>query len=288
VPHDRLSADVLAWGDRHRRDLPWRRTRDPWAVLVAEVMLQQTQVARVVPRWEAFLDELPTPAVCASEPLAAVLERWQGLGYPRRGRNLWLAAQRCVERHEGRLPDTLPELLDLPGVGPYTARAVLVFALEQPVGVVDTNIARVLARVAGERLTPRRAQAAADAWVPPEASWAWNQTLMDVGASCCRPSVPQCGQCPLRRHCAWHLGGCPEPDPAVGTAGASGRQARFAGSDRQGRGRLMAAMARGPLAVADVASTAGWAGDPARAERVAEALVEEGLATRIDGHYLLG
>jgi A/G-specific adenine glycosylase len=288
VPRDRLTDGVLAWGERHRRDLPWRRTRDPWAVLVAEVMLQQTQVTRVVPRWETFLVELPTPAACAAEPLAAVLERWQGLGYPRRGRNLWLASQRCVERHDCRLPHTLPELLDLPGVGAYTARAVLAFALEQPVGVVDTNIARVLARVTGERLTPSRAQAAADGWVPPEASWAWNQTLMDVGALRCRPAAPQCGDCPLRGHCGWHLAGHPDPDPAVGTAGASGRQGRFAGSDRQGRGRLMAAMARGPLAVDDVASAAGWLDDPDRAARVVDDLVAEGLASRIDGHYLLG
>jgi A/G-specific adenine glycosylase len=146
----------------------------------------------------------------------------------------------------------------------------------------------VLARVAGERLTPRRAQAAADGWVPADESWSWNQTLMDVGALRCRPTAPWCVDCPLRGVCAWHLDGHPEPDPAVGTAGASGRQGRFAGSDRQGRGRLMAAMARGPLAVADVASTAGWPEDPGRASRVIGDLVAEGLASRIDGHYLLG
>src|SRR6478609_1983640 len=102
-----VQADLLAWGAEHRRDLPWRSTRDPWAVLVAEVMLQQTQVRRVVPRWTAFLAEWPTPAACAAAPLSLVLERWQGLGYPRRARNLWLTAQRCVELHEGVLPVTL-------------------------------------------------------------------------------------------------------------------------------------------------------------------------------------
>jgi A/G-specific adenine glycosylase len=281
-------AALLAWGDEHRRDLPWRATRDPWAILVAEVMLQQTQVPRVVPRWEAFLEEWPTPSACAAAPLSEVLERWQGLGYPRRARNLWLAAQRCVELHDGAMPTSLDDLLALPGVGPYTARAVLAFALEQPVGVVDTNIARVLARVAGERLTPKRAQASADAWVDPERPWAWNQTLMDVGARFCRPASPGCDGCPLAPWCAWHRDGRPDPDPAVGTAGASGRQGRFAGSDREGRGRLMAAMGRGPVAVDSVADVAGWPDDPERAARVAADLVAEGLATRVDDHLLLG
>jgi A/G-specific adenine glycosylase len=217
-----------------------------------------------------------------------VLERWQGLGYPRRARNLWLAAQQCVELHEGALPTGLDDLLALPGVGQYTARAVLAFALESRVGVVDTNIARVLARVEGRRLTPREAQQAADAWVAVDDPWAWNQTLMDVGAALCRPSTPGCEQCPLGGRCAWHVAGHPDPDPAVGTAGASGRQGRFAGSDREGRGRLMAAMGRGPVAVADIAAAAGWPDDPSRAARVADDLVAEGLATRVDDHLLLG
>jgi A/G-specific adenine glycosylase len=241
-----------------------------------------------VPRWSTFLDEWPTPTALAAVPLSTVLERWQGLGYPRRARNLWLAAGQCVERHGGELPDSLDELLALPGVGAYTARAVQAFARERPVGVVDTNIARVLARVAGERLTPRRAQDAADAWVPAEAPWAWNQTLMDVGAALCRPATPACDRCPLSAWCAWALAGSPEPDPAVGTAGASGRQGRFEGSDRQGRGRLLAAMGRGPVAIAEVADVAGWPADEARARRIAEDLVGEGLATRIDQHLVLG
>jgi A/G-specific adenine glycosylase len=251
-------------------------------------MLQQTQAARVIPRWTSFLAEWPTPAACAAAPLSLVLERWQGLGYPRRARNLWLAAQRCTELHRGVLPDTHDELLALPGVGQYTARAVLAFALERRVGVVDTNIARVLARAGGERLTPKRAQVAADEWVAADDPWAWNQTLMDVGATLCRPREPGCGACPIRRRCAWHLAGRPEPDPAVGTAGASGRQGRFAGSDRQGRGRVMAAMGRGPVALVDVAAVAGWPDDPSRAARIADDLVSEGLATLVNDHLLLG
>ena len=119
------------------------------AVLVAEVMLQQTQAARVVPKWLAFLDAFPTPAACAAAPLGDVLRRWQGLGYPRRARNLHDAARLMVERHGGAVPDDIDALLALPGIGPYTARAVLAFAYERDVAVVDTNIARVLARAAG-------------------------------------------------------------------------------------------------------------------------------------------
>ena len=201
---------VLAWGAPRLRDLPWRATRDPWRILVAEIMLQQTQVPRVIPTWLAFCDAYPTPAACAAAPLGDVLRRWQGLGYPRRARNLHDAAGLMVDRHGGRVPDDLDALRALPGIGPYTARAVLAFAYERDVAVVDTNIARVLARVAGERLTLRRVQDAADALVPAGAGWAWNQMLMDLGATVCRPA-PRCADCPLAPSCAWHVAGHPEP-----------------------------------------------------------------------------
>ncbi|HYN34228.1 MAG TPA: A/G-specific adenine glycosylase, partial [Ilumatobacteraceae bacterium] len=137
------SGAVLAWGAHDLRDLPWRRERDPWRILAAEVMLQQTQAPRVIPKWTAFLDAFPTPSACAEASLADVLRLWQGLGYPRRARNLHAAAAAVVERHDGRLPDDLDALLALPGIGPYTARAVLAFAFERDVAVVDTNIARI-------------------------------------------------------------------------------------------------------------------------------------------------
>ena len=146
---------VLDWADAARRDLPWRRTRDPWSVLVAEVMLQQTQVERVVPRWHAFLERFPTTEACAAAPLADVLVEWSGLGYPRRARNLHLTAA-AVEASGGTIPDRLDALLGFPGIGPYTARAVLAFAFEQDVAVLDTNVGRVLARRAGRSLRPRR------------------------------------------------------------------------------------------------------------------------------------
>jgi A/G-specific adenine glycosylase len=153
---------LLAWGEANLRDLPWRRTRDPWAVLLSEVMAQQTGVDRVIPYWHAFLGRFPDPAACAAAPVADVLRLWAGLGYNRRGVSLHRCAVAIVERHGGVVPADLDALLALPGIGPYTARAVLAFAYEQPVGVVDTNIGRVLARWNGHPLVPAEAQGQAD------------------------------------------------------------------------------------------------------------------------------
>ena len=232
---------VLGWGVPTMRDLPWRAERDPWRILVSEVMLQQTQVERVIPKWNAFLAAFPTPADCATASLGDVLRLWQGLGYPRRARNLQAATVVVVDLHGGQLPDDIDDLLALPGVGPYTARAVLAFAFERDVAVVDTNIARILARTAGERLTPKRAQERADEAVPAGQGWVWNQVMMDLGATLCRPT-PMCAPCPLAGSCDWYLAGHPHPDPATGSAGVSGKQARFEGSDRQARGKVLAAV----------------------------------------------
>ena len=267
---------LSAWAGGARRDLPWRRTRDPWAVLVSELMLQQTQVPRVVPRYHAFLDRFPTPAATAAAPRADVVRAWAGLGYNRRAVNLHRAATEVVDRHGGRLPATLPELVALPGVGPYTARAVLAFAFEADVGVVEVNSARVLARaVAGRPLAAAEAQRLADALVPAGQGWRWNQAMLDLGATVCTKSAPHCASCPVRRSCAWAGSG---PDPAVGSAGCGGRQSPFAGSDRQGRGRLVDALRRGPVPLDDVPRVAGWPDQLERAERVAAGLVADGLA----------
>ncbi len=273
------TAAVLAWGDEHLRDLPWRRTRDPWAVLVSEVMAQQTGVDRVVPYYLAFLERFPDPAACAAGPVAEVVRRWAGLGYNRRALNLHRCARAVTDRHGGRLPRDLAALLALPGVGPYTARAVLAFTYEEEgVGVVDTNVGRVLARWAGRPLTGREAQAWADALVPGGWSWAWNQSVMELGGHVCRRRRPRCEACPVRAGCAWAGRGLAAPDPADGSHGVSTGQPRFEGSDRQGRGRLVDALCRGPVDRADLAAVMGWPADPARAERVAAGLVAEGLA----------
>jgi A/G-specific adenine glycosylase len=184
------------------------------------------------------------------------------------------------------LPATLAELVALPGVGRYTARAVLAFAFEADVGVVEVNSARVLARAAaGRPLAPAEAQALADALVPAGGGWAWNQAMLDLGATVCTKSAPRCDACPLLACCAW--AGAGGADPAVGSAGAGSRQSTFAGSDRQGRGRLVDALRLGPLPLAGVAAAAGWPEDPERAARVAAGLVADGLAVWGEGGLCL-
>ena len=273
--------ELLGWWEAERRDLPWRRTRDPWAVLVSETLAQQTQLSRVVPAYHRFLAEFPTTVACADAPLGDVLRAWEGMGYNRRAKHLHAAARTVVADHGGQVPDDLDALLALPGVGPYTARAVLAFAFERDVGVVDTNAGRVIARsVAGRPVRPAEAQALVDAMVPPGRGWAFGQALLDLGATTCTARAPACGRCPLRRRCRWAAAGRPDPDPARGSAGVSVTQAAFAGSDRQGRGRLVAALRLGPVAAGDVAAAAGWADDPGRAGRVADGLVSEGLVVR--------
>ena len=263
-------AVVLEWwaSPGARRDLPWRRTRDPWAVLVSEVMLQQTQVARVVPAYHRFLARFPTAAACAAATVGEVVRLWHGLGYNRRAVNLHRAATACG----GRLPTDLAGLLALPGVGPYTARAVLAFAHEADVAVLDVNAVRVLSRLTGARVT----QAEADVLVPPHQGWAWNSALLDFGAAVCTAAAPACETCPLRSECGWRrLGG---PDPGRGR----NPQSTFEGSDRQGRGRLVAALRRGPIDVADAAAAAGWPGDHRRAAIAVGGLVADGLAVVSD------
>jgi A/G-specific adenine glycosylase len=274
------------WADGHLRDLPWRRTRDPWAVLVSELMAQQTGINRVVPAYHAFLSRFPDPAACAAASVADVLRSWAGLGYNRRAVNLHRAADAVVERHRGRVPDSLEALLALPGVGPYTARAVLAFAFERPVGVVDTNVGRVLARWTGRSLTPAEAQGLADLAVPEHDAWRWNQAVMELGATVCRRREPDCAGCPVSWWCRWHADGRPPPDPADGSARVGTGQSRFEGSDRQGRGRLVAALRCGPVSERDVPSVMGWADDPERARRVAQGVVADGLAT-LDGDLLV-
>lgn len=262
----------MAWGLAELRDLPWRATRDPWRVLVSEVMLQQTSVARVLPKYEAFIGRFPDPASMASAPLGEALALWQGLGYPRRCRNLREAAAIIVRDHDGAVPADLDELLALPGIGAYTARAVLAFAHGVDAAVVDTNVSRVLSRWDGRSMTARELQARADSLVPEAMAWEWNQMIMDLGARICTARAPRCADCPTAQDCAHRGKG---PDPAAASAGASRPQGRFEGSDRQARGRAMRAVSA--AGVPRTVVVEAMCVDAERAERLIAALVGEGL-----------
>jgi len=271
-------ARVLDWFGRARRDLPWRATRDPYRVLVAEVLAQQTQAARAAAAWPRFLERFPDVAALAAATPAEVLRAWQGLGYNRRALALRATAQAVVER--GGWPDTVEGLAGLPGVGPYTARAVACFALGLEVAPVDTNVARVLARALtggdpGE-LGPAARQRLADAAMPPGRAWEWSSALMDVGALHCRPR-PRCQGCPLEPRCRWRALGPSAPAARPRT------QAPFRTSDRRWRGAVVRALA-GAVGGLDSAALAEVV-DAAAAGRGAGWF--EGLLSRLEGEGLI-
>ena len=223
-----------------RHKLPWRLTRDPYAILVSEVMLQQTQVDRVLPYYEAWLERWPTVASLAQASVADVIRAWGGLGYNRRAVNLHRAAT-AIQSEGGRLPRNLPGLMALPGVGPYTASAIASFAFEQRVAVADTNIARVLARachgVASQReIPPAEVIATAQSVLPPRAVREHNLALMDFGALICTARQPACDRCPVRSACAWRSMGYP-PSTATPTPSP-----RFQTTARFARGRIVDAL----------------------------------------------
>ncbi len=247
-------------------------------------MLQQTQVARVIDRYHVFIDRFPTPTSCADATTAEVIELWAGLGYNRRAVNLWRCARTVVDEHGGVLPGDMRALMALPGIGPYTARAVLAFAFEADVAVVDTNVGRLLARWTGAALTPVEAQAMADALVPAGSAWSWNQGLFDFASSICTKRRPDCESCPIADACAWRGQG---DDPAIASAGVSGPQSRFEGSERQVRGRLVAALRSGPVPVARLHGLGRATDEPADVERIAESLVADGLAVRVGDRFFL-
>jgi A/G-specific adenine glycosylase len=203
-----LHRALLRWYRAHGRPLPWRRTSDPYRILVSEVMLQQTQVARVREKLPEWFRAFPTVRALAAASRREVLLAWSGLGYNRRALHLHEAAKALLARHRGRVPSGLDELLALPGIGRYSAHAVRCFAFRLRVPVVDVNIRRVFSRVLAARtrhddmLSEREAWDIADALLPPRAYHDWNQALMDIGALFCTARTPRCGACPLRRHCA--------------------------------------------------------------------------------------
>ncbi|MFO7167423.1 MAG: A/G-specific adenine glycosylase [Chloroflexota bacterium] len=250
-----LRAQLLEWFDRNGRDLPWRRTRDPYRVLVSEVMLQQTQVDRVLPKYLAFLERFPTLEALAAAPTSEVIRAWVGLGYNRRAVNLQRAARAVLEEHGGVFPRDAAALRRLPGIGPYTAGALACFAFEQDVAFMDTNIRRVVRRVfADPAAEPSEAELLdlAGAALPPGRGWAWNQAIMELGALVCTAASPACWRCPLQQHCRDYAArreadeqaflAPTSPAPRRPRAVAERREAPFAGSNRWYRGRIVDAL----------------------------------------------
>lgn len=244
-------------------------------------MSQQTQIDRVVPKFQLFINTFPSPRECADAPLAELLAIWQGLGYPRRCRNLHEAAKVMVRDHHSQVPADLEQLLALPGIGEYTARAVLAFAEHVDIGVVDTNVTRVFARVMNRPLGKRETQTIADSIVPIGLSWEWNQVLMDFGATCCSARSPQCKRCPIIESCSWQMHGGDDPGPA--SAGTSKPQARFEGSNRQARGRLMKALVSGGVLRTKADHAMGLTKQPERAEKIIESLLADKLVVESNG-----
>ncbi|MRX42722.1 HhH-GPD family protein [Agromyces kandeliae] len=289
APADAIAEAVNRWFAGAARPLPWRAADvSPWAVLVSEFMLQQTQVARVQPRWEEWMRRWPTPADLAAAPPSEAVRMWDRLGYPRRA--LWLhrAATEIVERHGGDVPRDLDALLALQGIGPYTARAIAAFAFGERHPVVDTNTRRVIARAvdgiaeAGPPAT-RRDLDAMDALLPDDhaAARVFNAGAMELGATVCTARAPRCDDCPIAPHCAWRAASYPAYDGP-----RRARQARFAGSDREARGLVMRELraAHRPVPHGELARVVA---DPDRLARAVDGLVADGLAARVDGGLAL-
>jgi len=233
-----MRAAVVGWYRAAGRPLAFRRTSDPWAVLVSEVMAQQTQAARAAKAWERFLVTYPTPAALATASPADVLRAWRGLGYNRRALALRAAAIEILERHGGRLPSEVAALEALPGVGPYTARAVAALAFGVRVGAVDTNVRRVLGRTLFDgQAIAAELQGAADALVPEDRPGEWTHAVMDIGATFCRSRNPRCAACPLRPWCRYAARQAAAP-PATGPPRRP-REAPFQASTRWLRGRIL-------------------------------------------------
>jgi A/G-specific adenine glycosylase len=291
----RLSADppfasrISDWFSEHARDLPWRRPgTSAWAVLVSEVMLQQTPVNRVLPVYLTWLERWPTPAALAADSAGAAVRAWGKLGYPRRALRLHSCAVAIAERHDGQVPDALADLLALPGVGDYTARAVLAFAFGSRAPVVDINVRRVLARAIDGEGMPRppstnRDLAAIEPLLPitDRAAARFSAAIMELGALVCTASAPGCPSCPVAGECAWRLAGYPD------YTGPTTRPQRFIGTDRQARGQLLDVLraATGPVLPAEL-DLAWPVADQRR--RALDSLIVDGLIDPLpDGRYAL-
>ena len=259
-----LPRGLLRWFSAAGRDLPWRRTHDPYAILVSEVMLQQTQVSRVLPAYASFLKRFPTLRSLARASLGDVLRSWGGLGYNRRARDL----HRIARLVPSGLPADVAGLDALPGIGAYTAGAVACFAYGARTAFADTNIRRVLGRIVLGRVATEREAIALDAELAPPDAAGWHHALMDLGATICVARAPRCGICPVALRCL-----------SRGTVAASSprpKQAAFATSDRRVRGRIIASLHDGDMTVAALRRAL----DDARVDRLVAALAAEGLVER--------
>lgn len=251
---------LMAWFQEHGRVLPWRQTRNPYHILVSEIMLQQTQVLRVVPRYTAFLGTYPTLEALAAAPTADIIRAWSGLGYNRRAVNLQRIARIVLEKYGGTFPQTVEELRRLPGIGHYTAGAIACFAFEQDVAFLDTNMRRVIHRwLVGaddgeENPTERTLIAHAEEVLPRGQGWLWNQSIMELGALLCTATTPTCWRCPIKAECRAYAMWCERDEQALVAMVASSpsappptqaRQATkrpsepFIGSNRYYRGRFI-------------------------------------------------
>ncbi|EFQ83320.1 putative A/G-specific adenine glycosylase [Aeromicrobium marinum DSM 15272] len=270
-----LHTVLLDWFDRHARDLPWRRDPSPWPVLVSELMLQQTPVVRVLPVFEAWMLRWPAPPDLAAEPAGEAVRAWGRLGYPRRALRLHAAAVAIVEQHGGDVPADHDDLLALPGVGEYTAAAVASFAFGQRHVVLDTNVRRVLARVADGQQYPAPAVTAAErrlagSVLPEVGAHRWAAATMELGATVCTARSPRCGDCPVADLCRWRAAGHPEH------VGPPRRGQAWDGTDRQCRGRLLAVLrdSTDPVTLAQL--EAAWP-DQQQRMRCLDSLVADGL-----------
>nr|WP_306270402.1 A/G-specific adenine glycosylase [Ornithinimicrobium sp. HY1793] len=280
---------MLDWYAEHARDLPWRRADcSPWGVLVSEVMLQQTPVARVEPVWREWLARWPEPADLAAETPGEAVRAWGRLGYPRRALRLHACALTLTQEHDGIVPADLGALLALPGVGTYTAAAVGAFAFGIRSAVVDTNVRRVQARaVTGEALPAQSLTAVemrlAERLLPtdPDIAARWNIAVMELGALVCTARSPDCERCPIRDACAWVAAGSPP------YAGPPRRGQAWAGTDRQCRGRVVGALREAPGSLAVEELRALWP-DAEQFARSLQGLLDDGLVERIgSGHIQL-
>jgi A/G-specific adenine glycosylase len=279
-------SELLAWYDVAQRDLPWRRPGvSAWQILVSEFMLQQTPVARVEPIWRDWVARWPTPSATAAASAADVLRAWGKLGYPRRAKRLHECATAIASAHGDVVPDDVDVLLTLPGIGAYTARAVACFAYRKRVPVVDTNVRRVVARVVhGRADSPASVRDLGDveALLPNDADAPrFSVALMELGATVCTARSPRCGVCPLSS-CAWRAAGFP---PAATPAR---RPQRYAGTDRQVRGKLLDVLRGNTTPVSRAQLDVAWLTDTAQRDRALDSLLVDGLVEQTpDGRFAL-